>query len=122
MNDAEFLELLEGYLERVAEPNPALVGVQVHWVRDNQAFGARHMAEKHGVEEREVEEILLEIPPVVEAKRHRDSPGRTMFWGATRQDRWLVVVCEDWLEDGLRHLQPITAFEPDDGEAYWRRL
>jgi hypothetical protein len=44
-----------------------------------------------------------------------------LFWGATRGDRWLFIVCEDWEENGVRILKPITAFEPEEGEAYWRR-
>jgi hypothetical protein len=79
------------------------------------------MSRKHSVTEHEVEEVLLEIPPFVEARRHRDFPGRTVFSGATRHDRWLAVVCEDWKEAGCRYLKPITAFEPEDGDAYWRR-
>ena len=31
-----------------------------------------------------------------------------------------VVVCEDRKEAGIRYLKPITAFEPEAGEAYWR--
>jgi hypothetical protein len=45
-----------------------------------------------------------------------------VFWGATRFDRWIVVVCEDWIEDGVRHLRPITAFEPSEGADYWERI
>jgi len=41
--------------------------------------------------------------------------------GATRRDRWLFVVCEDWTEEGTRHLRPVTAFEPEEGKEYWRR-
>lgn len=87
-------------------------------------MGARQpglwVQEKHGVREAEVEQVLLEVPPMVEARRHRDWPGRTVFWGATRSDRWLVVGCEDRKEAAIRYLKPITAFEPKNGEAYWR--
>ena len=89
-------------------------------MRDSPDFGSRHIQEKHGVREAEVEQVFLEVPPMVEARRHRDWPGRTVFWGATRRDRWLVVVCEDRKEAGIRYLKPITAFEPEGGEAYWR--
>lgn len=61
------------------------------------------------------------MPSYVEAKRHPDFPNRTLFWGATRHDRWLFVVCEDWSEGGIRFLRPITAFEPGEGVAYWER-
>ena len=70
--------------------------------------------------EEEVEEVLLEIPPAVEAKRHPDFPNRTIFWGSTRASRWLFVSCEDWVEVNRRFLKPITAFEPDEGADYWR--
>jgi hypothetical protein len=61
------------------------------------------------------------ITAIVEAKRSREHPERTLFWGATRHDRWIFVACEDWTEDSVRYLKPITAFEPEEGEAYWRR-
>jgi uncharacterized DUF497 family protein len=120
-HDDDFERLLDDYLSPPAEPNPDMANVEIVWVHDNADYGARHMAEKHGVTIREVEEVLLQIPPHVEARRNREYPDRTVFWGATRHDRWLVVVCEDWKKDGKRFLKPITAFEPDDGEEYWRR-
>lgn len=91
------------------------------WVEDNPAFGAKHMWLEHQVSKDEVEQVLFEIPPVVEAKRSPDDPERTIFWGATRADRWLFIVCEDWTDEGQRFLKPITAFEPEGGEEYWRR-
>ena len=48
-------------------------------------------------------------------------PNRTIFWGATRSGRWLFVSCEDCREAGKRILKPITAFEPEEGEDYWRK-
>lgn len=122
MNDDEFERLLESYLEPPGEPNAEMFGIEIIWVRGNSSFGSRHMAEKHEVNEKEVEEVLLEVPPAVEAKRLKEDPSRTAFWGATRNDRWLVVICEDWKEKEKRYLKPITAFEPEDGEEYWRRL
>jgi uncharacterized DUF497 family protein len=80
------------------------------------------MQRDHGVTEAEVEEVLFQVPPFVQAKRHPGHPARTVFWGATQADRWLVVICEDRVKDKVRTLTPITAFEPDDGEAYWERL
>lgn len=80
------------------------------------------MEQKHGVTEVEVEEVLLRVPPYVDAKRHREHPDRTAFWGATQQDRWLIVICIDEDTVDERTLTPITAFEPDDGEDYWERL
>lgn len=121
VGDDELLELLDNYLAPPSDPNPAMVGVHVVWVRDNHDYGALHILEKHGVTEEEVLQVLLEVPPFVEAKRHPELPGRTLFWGATRYDRWLVVVCEDWKEEGSRFLKPITAFEPDSGDEYWRQ-
>lgn len=117
----DFRDLLDQYLAPPADPSPDLVGVEVVWVRDNERHGALHIWEKHGVTEAEVEQVLFEVPPFVMAKRHPESPDRTVFLGATRDDRWLVVVCEDWTESGKRLLRPITAFEPDRGEAYWRK-
>lgn len=122
MKEDEFRKLLDDYLDPPGEPNPRMTGVEIVWVRDRPEFGSMKMAEKHNVTEREVEEVLFEIPPFVAAKRSPAAPGRTLFWGATRHDRWLIVVCEDWTEGDLRYLKPITAFEPDDGEEYWRRL
>ena len=121
MHDDGFRDLLDEYLAPPADPNPDLVGVQVVLFRDNHDFGALHIEEKHGVSEREVEEVLFEIPPFVEAKRHPEVAERTIFWGATRNDRWLIVVCEDWTEGRTRYLKPITAFEPERGEQYWRQ-
>jgi hypothetical protein len=33
----------------------------------------------------------------------------------------LFVVCEDWRAGEKRFLKPITAFEPEEGESYWRQ-
>lgn len=124
-DDERFEELLAQYLDPPAEPNPELLGVRVVWVEGDERLGALHIERKHRVSKREVEEVLFEIPPRVEAKRHPAHPGRTLFWGATRHDRWLFVVCEDREVrgtggGGARTLKPITAFEPDEGEDYWR--
>jgi hypothetical protein len=115
-------EQLADYLEPEADPNPQMAGIQIVWVEDHPGLGAQHMLRKHGVEKHEVEEVLLEVPPYVEAKRSREHPERTYFWGATRRDRWLFVVCEDWKERGKRYLKPITAYEPPDGIDYWKTL
>ena len=117
--DEHFLDLLDDYLDPPSDPNPAMCGVVIDWVTDDERLGALHMKSKHQVSQEEVEEVLLQIPPMVQAKRSPRYPGRTLFWGATRRDRWLFIVCEDWKEGELRHLKPITAFEPDDGQAYW---
>jgi hypothetical protein len=118
--DDDVRRLLGKYLEPPSDPNPDMAGVKIRWIDDNPKVGSRHIAE-HGVKKIEVEEVLLMIPPYVEAKRSNEHVDRTVFWGATRRDRWLFVVCEDVTIDGVRTLTPITAFEPDDGEAYWRR-
>jgi uncharacterized DUF497 family protein len=112
--------VLEAYLEPPVDRNPEMLEVQFEWVEDDPRLGVLHM-EKHGVTRDEVEQVLLEIPPMVEARRHKDYPERTLFWGTTRQDRWLFIVCEDRKERGIRILRPITAFEPEEGEAYWSR-
>lgn len=115
-------QLLAAYLDPPVDPNPAYAGVEIDWVDDDPRLGSLHMLQKHGVTKAEVEQVLFEIPPCVEAKRSRHYPGRTVFWGATRADRWLIVVCEDWKRRARRLLKPITAFEPEDGERYWRAL
>jgi hypothetical protein len=114
----DFLALLDAYLDAPHDPNPAMANVRIVWVEHDPRIGALHIA-RHRVTKQEVEQVLLEVPPVVRAKRSRDYPGRTVFWDATRQDRWLFVVCEDWTANRTRYLKPITAFEPDDGEHYW---
>ena len=78
--DDDFLSLLDAYLEPPHDPNLAMSNVQIVWVDDDQRLGAEHIAQ-HGVTKEEVEEVLLEIPPFVEAKRSRDAPERTLFWG-----------------------------------------
>jgi uncharacterized DUF497 family protein len=118
-SDDDFLALLDAYLDEPHDANPALAQVRVVWIEDDPRVGALHIA-WHSVSKAEVEQVLFEMPPIVEAKRSRQHPDRTLFWGATRADRWLLVVCEDWTEDEIRYLKPITAFTPDDGEAYWR--
>ena len=120
MDDADFDDLLNDYQPNEPTPNFDMLDVEIVWVRGNPGYGSDHIA-INNVTEEEVEQVLLEVPPEVEAKRHKDHPGRTCFWGATRADRWLFVVCEDWTEGGKRFLKPITAFEPEEGESYWRQ-
>jgi len=120
MEDPDFDDLLDDYLDGTVTPNFDMVDVEIVWVRGNPEFGSLHMETLHDVREREVEEVLFEVPPMVEAKRHKEYPNRTVFWGATRTGRWLFVTCEDWDEGGKRFLKPITAFEPEEGEDYWR--
>ncbi|HEY2785565.1 MAG TPA: hypothetical protein VGJ05_11385 [Fimbriiglobus sp.] len=118
MGDDEFDDQLDDYLSGIGLPNPEMVDVEIVWVRGNPALGSDHIA-AHDVTEAEVEEVLFEVPPDVEAKRHPDAPERTIFWGATRAGRWLFVSSEDWTDGGTRYLKPITAFEPEEGEEYW---
>lgn len=115
-DEDEFLALLDQYLDPPAEPNRRMEGVQIIWVEGDERLGEEHMAH-HGVTRKEVEQVLTEVPPFVEAKRSSQYPERTLFWGATRQDRWIFIVCEDWREGEFRYLKPITAFEPSDGAA-----
>jgi uncharacterized DUF497 family protein len=122
MDDAEFDDLLDAYLDGTLAPNLEMADAEIVWVDENPHFGSLHMRLKHGVEKHEVEEVLLELPPEVEAKRARDDPKKTYFWGATREGRWLFVVCADRKQGDKRFLTPITAFEPDEGYDYWRRL
>lgn len=122
MSDEDFLSLLGQFLTPKADPNPEMRGVRIVWVRDRVEFGSLHIQQKHNVTEAEVEEVLLRIPPYVKAKRLMDKPERTAFWGATDCKRWLVVICDDFVADKVRCLQPNTAFEPDEDEEYWRKL
>ena len=62
MDDDELLRLLDAYLEPPGEPNPALIGVEIIWERNNSAFGSRHILETHRITEVEVAQVLLEIP------------------------------------------------------------
>lgn len=119
-DDLQFVAALESYCKPPSEPNPAMRGVEIEWVEHDERLGVEHF-KKHNVTREEVRQVLLERPPMVEARRSREYPERTLFWGATAQDRWLFIVCEDWEEKGKRILKPITAFEPEEGEAYWRR-
>ena len=120
MDDADFDDLLDEYDGDKPTPNFDMLDVELLWVRGNAAYVSDHVA-INNVNEHEVEEVLLEVPPEVEAKRHKDFPDRTCFWGATLPARWLFVVCEDWREGTKRFLKPITAFEPEEGEPYWRQ-
>ena len=122
MEDSEFDDLLDAYLDGRLAPNLDMADVEIVWVDNNPHFGSLHMKMNHGVAKHEVEEVLLELPPEVEAKRARDNPNKTYFWGATREGRGLFVACEDRREGDTRFLTPITAFEPDQGYEYWRRL
>jgi hypothetical protein len=122
MDEAEFDDLLDAYLDGTLFPNLEMADVELVWVDENLNFGSLHMRLLHHVEKHEVEEVLLELPPEVEAKRARDNLNKTYFWGATREGRWLFVACEDRQQGGKRFLTPITAFEPEDGYEYWRRL
>ena len=119
MDDDELFRLLEEYLDPPFDLNPDMVGVEIVWERDRSSFGASHIWEQHRITEHEVEEVVFELPPYVEARRHLNYPNRTVFWGATRHDRWIIVVCEDWNDGGRRFLKPITAFEPEEGVRYW---
>src|SRR5262245_12633262 len=98
-----------------------MVGVIINWIRGDSAVGSLHMLESHNVSEKEVEQVLLRMPPMVEARRSRRHPGRTIFWGATRHDRWLFVSCDDEIVGNKRILTPITAFEPSGGRLYWEQ-
>ena len=120
MDDAEFDAELEAYLNGVF-PNLETAEAEVVWVDGNPGYGSLHIA-MHDVTKAEVEQVLFETPPEVEAKTHPDHAGRTIFWGATRAGRWIFVCCEDWTEEGQRYLKPITAFTPEEGRAYWDRL
>lgn len=121
VDDQELEKLLRQYLDPPVDPNPATENVVIEWQEMDRGEG-RDKLSHHSVTREEVEEVLLEVPPAVQAKRHADYPDRTLFWGSTRHDRWLFVVCADYRDElGERHLRVITAFEPDDGEAYWNR-
>src|SRR5262245_5077963 len=107
MRDDEFSGLLDDFLEPPGDPNSRMTDVEFVWIEDNPGHGALHMRKKHGVSKREVEEVILEVPPEVEAKRHPEEPGRTVFRGTTRHRRVLIISCEDWTEGSVRFLKPI---------------
>jgi uncharacterized DUF497 family protein len=119
-DDSDLAAKLEAYLDPPADRHPDMRNVEIQWVEDDDRLGVEHI-KKHGVTPEEVRQVILETPPMVESKRSRQHPERTLFWGATRADRWLFIVCEDWREGSNRILKPITAFEPEEGEAYWRQ-
>ena len=121
-DDEDFANLLGEYTKPATDPNPEMMGIKLEWVRNNPKYGTLHMQEKHGVSEREVYEVLFLIPPYVAARNHPQEPGRTIFWGATQNDRWLFIVCEDHTKNKMRVLVPITAFPPEHGDEYWRSL
>src|SRR5208282_6107891 len=81
MDDADFDDLLDQYLDGTLFPNMEMADVEIVWVEGDTRLGALHIAQ-HGVSKDEVEQALLETPPDVEAKKHEDHPGRTIFWGA----------------------------------------
>jgi uncharacterized DUF497 family protein len=118
MDDAELDDELEAYLNGSLFPNMEMVDVQVIWVEGNESLGALHIA-GHNVTKAEVEEVLFWTPPEVEAKRHKDHPERTIFWGMTQGGRWLFISCDDWTVGETRFLRPITAFTPPNGRVYW---
>jgi hypothetical protein len=74
MNDDDLFRLLNEYLEPPGDPNPSTAGIRVVWERSHPGFGARHMWEEHKVSEREVEEVLFEIPPHVGTSPSTFSP------------------------------------------------
>ena len=119
MSDDNLEAELEAYLQSLDRLNLDFVDVSIHWVMDNPDFGALHIKELHNVTTEEVEEVLFEIPPNVEAKQSIKHSSRTVFYGATRAHRWLFIACEDFIEENQRILRPITAFEPEQGRAYW---
>jgi hypothetical protein len=79
-DDDDFLALLDDYLDPPHDPNRAMSNVQVIWIEDDPRLGALHVAQ-HGVTKQEVEQVLFEIPPIVEAKRSREHPERTFVLG-----------------------------------------
>ena len=119
LQDKSFDELLDEYFENPPETNSVYSNVEIHWIEGRAEVGVGHISSKHQVTKSEVEEVIFELPPEVQAKAHPDHPDRTIFWGCTREGRWIFIVCEDRMTAELRTLTPITAFEPDEGEEYW---
>lgn len=115
----EFFDLLGHYLEPHIEPSFIAHNIEIVWERDDPEFGSLHIWGLHGITEEEGEQVILEAPPEVEVKRHPYRAERVVIWGATRFDKWLFIVCDDWEEQGTRFLRPITAFEPEYGIEYW---
>ncbi len=73
MGDSDFDDFLDDYLDDEANPNFDMLDVEIVWVRGNSAYGTDHIA-INNVTEAEVEEVLLEIPPEVEAPQEISRP------------------------------------------------
>jgi len=76
-DDHDFLALLDAYLDEPHDRNLRMENVCILWIEDDPGVGALHIAIKHRVTKEEVEQVLFEIPPVVEAKRSGQYPERT---------------------------------------------
>ena len=85
-DEDDFLSLLDEYLEPPHDQNRAMSNVRIVWVDDDPRLGTLHIAE-HGIAKAEVEQVLFELPPVVEAKRSRENPERTLFPARTLSER-----------------------------------
>ncbi len=68
-DDEDFLALLDDYVDEPHDPNPRMANVEVVWIEGDPRVGALHIA-AHGVTKDEVEQVLFEIPPVVEPSGH----------------------------------------------------
>ena len=77
MNDEEFLRYLDEYLKPPADVNLEMAEINIIWERDSPDFGARHIRENHSITEEEIEQVIFEMPPFVETKRHPDYTNRT---------------------------------------------
>jgi len=111
--DDEFRRLLLEYEKPPGDLNPEMVGVELDFHRGDPRYGALHMA-GHGLSETDVWEVIFELP---EVKQRPGNVGRTEFWGTTRRDREIMVVCEDFRKEKKRYLVLITAY--DHPEAEW---
>lgn len=78
---------------------------------DEDAVGGNtdHIAE-HGLDQDEVESVLLDDGIPVEVDR--SNPQHRVVRGYTFTDRWVVVVY-DVLSEDPPIIRPVTAFEPD---------
>lgn len=80
MEDADFEDLLNDYLDGTLFPNLEMADVEIVWVEGNPGLGVLHFAH-HDVRKEEVEEVLLEIPPEVEPSNTRTIQDERFFGG-----------------------------------------
>src|SRR5437773_8651446 len=98
MDDAEFDDLLDEYLDGTLAPNLEMADVEIIWVDNNPHFGALHMLRKHNVQKHEVEEVLFGTAARGRSQACAGQPWEDLFLG--RHKGGTVSLC------GLRGSSP----------------